>query len=116
MLVRESIKMKLSKKQIREAQQKAKEVKLLNHMRLLDRIVAVVEHKDISSEAKIMFSKLLIHAEGVKEFTIRNNQIKAVMPHLSSADISSIWKELVNAGFIEKTFAGLDGNLIKVLV
>ncbi len=106
--------MMISKKQIREAQQKAKEVKLFNHMRLLDRIVAVVEHKDISSEAKIMFSKLLIHAEGAVEFTIRNNQIKAVMPHLSSADISSIWKELVNAGFIEKTFAGLDGNLIKV--
>jgi hypothetical protein len=38
------------------------------------------------------------------------------MPHLSSADISSIWKELVNAGFIEKTVAGLSGNLIKVLI
>jgi transglutaminase/protease-like cytokinesis protein 3 len=87
-----------------------------NKIKTLSEVMKVVTKNNLSSEAKIVFITMLIHADNEIEFTIRNKQIKAVMPHLSNLDISNIWKELVNAGLIEKTIAGLSGNLIKVLI
>lgn len=86
-----------------------------NKMNVLSDIIKVT-NRDLSSDAKIVFIELLIHADNEKEFTVRNKQIKGIMPHLSNVEIVSIWKELIHAGLIEKTVVGISGNLIKVLI